>query len=336
MPEDAHSDTARKRSETDGDTEYDEYTYHHRSKRRREGSLDRGDDSRSHRRKKHRRREDDTVDKNHRHRHRHRKSRRHQNGAESDTKVHPLDQDPRIDQETAFRESLFDAMADDEGAAYWENIYGQPIHIYPREKPNVDTGHLEQMTDDEYAAFVRQEMWKKTRAGWMEEQVREQERLKREKEEARRGEREQAESMRRNREEEAQRRRIERELEQALRRGQERKQKVAAQAAFAQYAADFQDWDGSLAAIPWPVESRQREDLNEKSIRLFFVRGLNLQALGQEEFCSRLKEHRVRWHPDKMQQRLGGKGQVEKSVMADVTMIFQVIDTLYNDTRKSK
>ena len=36
------------------------------------------------------------------------------------------------DPEAAFRESLFDAMADDEGAAFWEGVYGQPIHVYER------------------------------------------------------------------------------------------------------------------------------------------------------------------------------------------------------------
>src|SRR5436190_10673322 len=55
-----------------------------------------------------------------RHRHRHHSDKRHKSSR--------LEPSP----DTAFRESLFDALADDEGAAYWESVYGQPIHIYPR------------------------------------------------------------------------------------------------------------------------------------------------------------------------------------------------------------
>ena len=39
-----------------------------------------------------------------------------------------------MDPNSAFIESLFDALADDEGAAYWEDVYGQPIHTYPNVK----------------------------------------------------------------------------------------------------------------------------------------------------------------------------------------------------------
>jgi len=30
-----------------------------------------------------------------------------------------------------FQESLFDALGDDEGAAFWKEYIGQPIHNYP-------------------------------------------------------------------------------------------------------------------------------------------------------------------------------------------------------------
>ncbi|KAF3256669.1 hypothetical protein TWF132_003685 [Orbilia oligospora] len=55
------------------------------------------------------------------------------------------------DPEAAFRESLFEAMADDEGASYWEGVYGQPIHLYERPKVENEKGELEMMTDEEYA-----------------------------------------------------------------------------------------------------------------------------------------------------------------------------------------
>jgi len=70
----------------------------------------------------------------------------------------------------AFRASLFDALADDEGAAaYWENIYNQPLHIYPRPATATTasaTGsegkaELEAMSDAEYVEYVKLRMWEK-------------------------------------------------------------------------------------------------------------------------------------------------------------------------------
>jgi hypothetical protein len=82
------------------------------------------------------------------------------------------------------------------------------------------------------------------------------------------------------------------------------------------------------------VSSRDGEgkDIERETVRAFFVNGIGLEELGEKEFAARLKEERVRWHPDKMQQRLGGK--VDDKVMRDVTAIFQVVDALWNDTRK--
>ncbi|KAI2835100.1 hypothetical protein CBS11350_10290 [Aspergillus niger] len=68
----------------------------------------------------------------------------------------PPDADPsttRFSPTTAFRESLFDALGDDEGAAYWESVYGQPIHTYSvPEVPKGPNGELEMMDEEEYAA----------------------------------------------------------------------------------------------------------------------------------------------------------------------------------------
>lgn len=240
---------------------------------------------------------------------------------------HPQETEPTLDPETAFRESLFDAMADDEGAAYWEAIYGQPIHIYPQEAPNPATGELERMTEEEYAAHVRQKMWEKTHAGLMEERARRQRaREERARREAEKGAR---------REEE---RRIEREVERSLRRGEERRKKREWTGRFREYTDAWEGWDGGPDGIPWPTRSgRSRDAGDEEEVRRFFVRGLDLEALGEREFAVRLKEQRVRWHPDKMQQKLGGREKADERVMKDVTAVFQVIDTLYDDIRsKSK
>ncbi|KAI7788045.1 hypothetical protein LA080_013350 [Diaporthe eres] len=229
---------------------------------------------------------------------------------------------PALDRDAAFRESLFDAMADDEGAAYWEAIYGQPVHIYPQEVPNRETGELERMTDEEYAAHVRQKMWEKTHAGLMEEKAR---RAKRREERARRD----TEAEERMEEE----RRIQREVERSLRRGEERRRRREWAERFRDYGTGWESWDGGADKIPWPTKSGRRKDVDEEEVRAFFVRGLDLEALGEKEFAAKLKEQRVRWHPDKVQQKLGGREKADERVMKDVTMVFQVIDTLYDDIR---
>lgn len=214
--------------------------------------------------------------------------------------------------DTAFRESLFDAMADDEGAAYWESVYGQPIHVYPSTRAGPQ-GELERMTDEEYAAYVRQKMWEKTHAGLLEER----ERRAKEREE------------RKKKEQEG--RRIAEEMERSLRRGEERRRRRGWRGAWEAYLKKWDGWDGQVQGIPWPV--RDGESIGEEGVRALFVHGLALDELGEKEFAARLREERVRWHPDKMQQRLGGK--VEGTLMKDITMIFQVIDQLWNDTRKA-
>lgn len=263
---------------------------------------------------------------------RHRRSRRDNNGEEDNAApaqggfADGGGGGPALDPEAAFRESLFDAMADDEGAAYWEGIYGQPIHIYPQEVPNRETGELERMTDEEYAAHVRQKMWEKTHAGLMEEKAR---RAKRREERARR-DREAEERM----EEE---RRIQREVERSLKRGEERRRKREWVERFRDYGTGWESWDGGADKISWPTKSGRRKDVDEEEVRAFFVRGLDLETLGEKEFAAKLKEQRVRWHPDKVQQKLGGREKADERVMKDVTVVFQVIDTLYDDIRsKSK
>ncbi|KAK4140342.1 uncharacterized protein C8A04DRAFT_15053 [Dichotomopilus funicola] len=276
------------------------------------------------------------------HHHRHRRRRR-SHPSRPDSAPEP-ENDPPLSPTTAFRESLFDAMADDEGAAYWESVYGQPIHIYaPPHTASGGTGAggmLEQMTEDEYAAYVRQKMWEKTHAGLMEARARRQ----REQEE----EREKAEE----------RARVNREMERSLRRGEERRKRRGWRERWEKYLERWTVWeseggkgtagggggeDGDAGLlkekIPWPIISSGGstrgygdEGVDGEAVRAFFVNGIGLEELGEKEFAAQLKEERVRWHPDKMQRRLGGK--VDEKIMRDVTAIFQVVDALWNDTRK--
>ncbi|KAK3953600.1 hypothetical protein QBC32DRAFT_338645 [Pseudoneurospora amorphoporcata] len=265
-------------------------------------------------------------------RHHHRRHRRHRSPTPQQEQPDPNFEDPfaepPLDPEAAFRESLFDAMADDEGAAYWEGVYGQPIHVYSsaRERVNPE-GELERMTDEEYAAFVRQRMWEKTHQGLLEERERRQKR----KEEERRREDEE--------------RRITKEMERSLKRGEERRKRKVWKDRWEEYLKAWQDlavvateggkFDGKK--IPWPVNREvvggTIEEMDPETVRAFFVHGIGLEDLGEKEFSLRLKDERVRWHPDKMQQRLGG--DVDATIMRDVTAIFQIVDKLWNDTRKS-
>ncbi|KAL2164476.1 hypothetical protein VTH06DRAFT_3692, partial [Thermothelomyces fergusii] len=80
------------------------------------------------------------------------------------------------------------------------------------------------------------------------------------------------------------------------------------------------------------VAGRVDGEIRGEAVREFFVRGIGLDDVGEQEFAARLKEERVRWHPDKVQQRLGGR--VDEGIMRNVTAVFQAIDALWNDTRK--
>ncbi|KAK4650150.1 hypothetical protein QC762_701880 [Podospora pseudocomata] len=290
--------------------------------KRRSSSRDRTS-SQSHR---HRHRSRSPSDKHrrssHRHHHQHRSSRRRR--PPSPQQPDPFAPDP-LDPETAFRESLFDAMADDEGAAYWEAIYGQPIHIYSNpEHVNPATGHLEKMTDEEYAEYVRQKMWEKTHAGLLEEREK---RKKQKEEQAKKDE---------------ERRRIEKEMERSFIRGEERRVKRSWRTRFERYLQKWEEWvkDAAPGAekIPWPIGVERDEEggFRAGEVRTFFVNGLGLEETGEKEFVARLKEERVRWHPDKIQQRLlGGSGTVDKGVMRDVTAVFQVVDGLWGELRRN-
>lgn len=253
------------------------------------------------------------------HKHRRRRRHRYRTRTRSPTPPNPHEPPP-LDPEAAFRESLFDAMADDEGAAYWEGVYGQPIHVYANARPTGEGGELEQMTDDEYAAYVRQKMWEKTHQGLLEERAR----------------REEAKRAKDDKEAEA--RRLTRQMEESLRRGEERRRRRTWRDKYEEYAAAWADWDGTLEAMRWPVagnggggSSGDRAEISSETVRDFFVNGLDPIEIGESVFLAKLKEERVRWHPDKIQQRLGPG--FDEAVRRDVTAVFQIIDKLWSDIR---
>ncbi|PYI24637.1 hypothetical protein BO99DRAFT_349207 [Aspergillus violaceofuscus CBS 115571] len=271
---------------------------------------------------------------------------------------------PALDPDTAFRESLFDALGDDEGATYWESVYGQPIHTYAIPRiPTGPAGELEQMDEEEYAAYVRSKMWERTREGMLEEQAR----LRAER--ARQRTRQQEQQRQRQAGESSSsssssRRAFDEAIEASLRRGRERKRQRAWREGWEGYLGCWGRLDAAVADIQkrkegegdegekgekgadghghghgngsfrnlvfWPVESGKRTDVSKENVE-GFMRHCP-QADGSSELLAVLKAERVRWHPDKIQQRYGGLG-IEEAVLRSVTEVFQIIDHLWNDLR---
>lgn len=231
-----------------------------------------------------------------------------------------------LDPDTAFRESLFDAMADEESADYWQGVYGQPIHTYPNVKEG-PRGELEKMTDEEYTAYVRGKMYEKTHQHLVEEKARrdaarkERERLTKE------GEKEAREAAR-----------FRRKVEESLKRGEERKNKKTWEERWLQYTTKWETiakappGETAIASIPWPVESGRRKDVSLEAIRRFLLYAPSAGQPTESQLGRTLKLERVRWHPDKIQQKLGGQA-VGEDVMQAVTEVFQVIDRLWSEVR---
>lgn len=168
------------------------------------------------------------------------------------------------------------------------------------------------MTEDEYAAYVRQKMWEKTHAGLLEEKAKREERKKKREQEDRR------------------KRKLEKEMEDSLRRGEERRARRKVRDSWETYERGWQDWDGKPETIVWPGLDKGA-DVDSNVVRPFFIEGLQLADVGEKTFVSRLKDERVRWHPDKIQQRAGGT--VDEATMRNVTAVFQIIDRLWGEMR---
>lgn len=255
--------------------------------------------------------------------------------------------DPRhanyIDPDTAFRDSLFDALADDEGAAYWEGVYGQPIHTYPDVRHG-SQGELEQMTEEEYVEHVRARMWEKSHEHLAEERQKRQEERKRKRQREKQEEEAKADDGSAWREE-AERQAFEDKIAKSLRNGEQRKVKKRWQDAWQRYLTGWEKFsellvtkskeEGTLAGkasrgiIPWPVETGSWKNATKEDFEDFFRNA----PPSESNWPSVLKTERVRWHPDKMQQRFGANKLDEETVRA-ITAAFQVIDRLYAEKRR--
>lgn len=320
--------------------------------------------------RKRRHRSKDRAD---RRRRKHKKERREV--ALEEEGIHPFPREPtdpdqprEEDANAAFRQSLFDALADDEGAAYWENVYSQPIHVYARPTVQTPKGELEEMNDEQYAAYVQRRMWEKKHP----EIVLERERKEKQK-------REEGEERTRRREEFI-RRKERAAWERAQKHGARkfaglngddeadgqsyeyafdhngRSNGVSKRSSLDSTQQEFrQAWPKYLAAwdrlkidllnerdgsstgterkdpskrIPWPV-------LNAKPVTKSNIENFMQQIPHDHDGRTKiqlLKSERVKWHPDKVQQRFAGK--VDEGTMKLVTGVFQVVDAILESERK--
>ncbi|KAK5110170.1 hypothetical protein LTR62_006166 [Meristemomyces frigidus] len=271
-----------------------------------------------------------------------------------ETQPATLDEPGPATDDAAFRNSLFDALADDEGAAYWEGVYDQPIHVYDRPSVTTPRGELEEMTDAEYAAYVKTKMWERKHPEVIIERERSA-KMRREAEEERARERE---AFIRRKEQAA--------WERAEKRGARRsagdnKRDTRHKYEFAGEANTHAEhdvlreeytraWSHYLTAwdrlklellsertttpakeisaskrIPWPVLGSRpvvRANIEDFLRHATPVEGTKLNLL---------KAERVRWHPDKVQQRFGGK--VDEGTMKLVTGVFQIVDALFEEEK---
>jgi hypothetical protein len=216
------------------------------------------------------------------------------------------------DPDAAFRESLFDAMADDEGAAFWEGVYGQPIHVYERPGVTDERGELERMTDEEYARYVREKMWEKSHQYIMEERERREKRRERQKQEEKEEQRE------------WECRERERKIKEMSRREQRAKDKMRMRwDQYAQYWETSGKGLGDPGNIRWPVVSGKTNDVTREAVEEFILAHPSHRTLPDV-----LKAERIRWHPDKAQQRWGREALTELEMKA-VTTVFQTVDALW-------
>ncbi|KAK3068008.1 hypothetical protein LTR53_014750 [Teratosphaeriaceae sp. CCFEE 6253] len=259
--------------------------------------------------------------------------------------------------DTAFRTSLLDALADDEGAGYWEGVYAQPIHVYDRPVTTNPHGELEMMSDEDYAAYVKTKMWERKHP----EIVLERDRSRREERAA--------EMERAKRREDFLRRKERAAWERAEKKGAKRHARASDSESDAEERSEGNSsadvprkkdarteydraWEHYLAAwdrlklellderstpatgpqlpskrIPWPV-------LESKAVIRANIEAFMQHAPANEEKTKvqSLKAERVRWHPDKIQQRFASA--VDHGTMKLVTGVFQVVDALFEGEKK--
>jgi hypothetical protein len=92
------------------------------------------------------------------------------------------------------------------------------------------------------------------------------------------------------------------------------------------------------------VQSGRRRDISKENVEEFMRRAPvtawtsdrragSGDTAPEDLFQTTLKAERVRWHPDKIQHRYGALG-IDETIMRSVTEVFQIVDTLWNETKR--
>jgi hypothetical protein len=97
----------------------------------------------------------------------------------------------------------------------------------------------------------------------------------------------------------------------------------------AESATDSKSTTSMANRIPWPV--LPSKPVITRNIEAFFEH-IPTSTDGDRTRLQLLKVERVRWHPDKIQHRFGGN--VDQGTMKIVTGIFQIVDDLVEQARK--
>ncbi|KAL5363518.1 hypothetical protein BJX96DRAFT_155861 [Aspergillus floccosus] len=143
-------------------------------------------------------------------------------------------------------------------------------------------------------------------------------------------------------------------MEACLARGRERRRVKAWKTIWEEYMQSWEEGDQAVAAgdggeatagakrlrnlLFWPVESGKRRDVSRDAVREFMRHAPSVVSGDGEDtaqLLAVLKTERVRWHPDKMQQRYGALG-IDEVVMRSVTEVFQIIDHMWSETREKQ
>lgn len=179
------------------------------------------------------------------------------------------------------------------------------------------------MDDEEYVAHVRAKMWEKSHAYVVEERRRREERREVEK--------------KRNEE----RKKWQVGVEEALRRGEDRREKAKWKACWERY---LQSWEEATRAeeskrfrdrMLWPTRSGRLENVEKEEVERFFRNAPQpIIAEAEANTWAILKAERVRWHPDKVQQKFGSHG-IDDAAMRTVTAIFQIVDRMWSEARST-
>jgi hypothetical protein len=267
----------------------------------------------------------------------------------------PYDPDaPSLPSNTAaFQTSLFDALADDEAASYWESVYSQPIHVYSRPVEQTPTGELQDMDDETYAAYVQRKMWEMQNPEIVIERDRMEKKRKEEKEAKERRREEFVRARQKEAWDHAGRAKGSRDEEgdDPHHYGRKSKPREPDDEVYARaWTAYLSAWDALKAAlakepspssnppkapskrIPWPT--LQNRPATRPNIEAFMRHAPATNGEGKNSGgrLQALKIERVRWHPDKVQQRFAGA--VDEGTMKVVTGVFQVVDSLVEEERK--